>query len=268
MSRVAVLKGGRSLERSRLAELRLARRGRARAARPRGPADRRRRRPGAAAARRAARRGVHRPARRAAARTARSRSCSSCSGSRTPGSGPAACARCWDKVLAKHVLATPASRRRASTPSPRPRSRTSAPREALPEIERELGFPLVVKPARGGSALGIKFARVGRGRPRRAASPPSPTTPGAAGAVRRGPRARRVGARRRAAAGDRGGPGRRGLLRLRGPLRDRPHDFVCPARLPDDDTARAQELAVATWRALGCRGFARVDLLRDAGPAS
>src|SRR6202167_960346 len=30
---------------------------------------------------------------------------------------------------------------------------------ALPGLERSLGFPLVVKPARQGSALGVKFAR-------------------------------------------------------------------------------------------------------------
>ena len=30
--------------------------------------------------------------------------------------------------------------------------------DALEEIEDHLGFPLVVKPARGGSALGVRFA--------------------------------------------------------------------------------------------------------------
>ena len=30
---------------------------------------------------------------------------------------------------------------------------------AVEDVERELGFPLVVKPARQGSALGVKFAR-------------------------------------------------------------------------------------------------------------
>src|SRR3954453_16617815 len=74
------------------------------------------------------------------------------------GSGPAACARCWDKVLAKHDL------RGVGIPTPDFQAFTQAPfqdlgaAEALPEIERELGFPLVIKPARGGSALGIKFA--------------------------------------------------------------------------------------------------------------
>jgi D-alanine-D-alanine ligase len=39
--------------------------------------------------------------------------------------------------------------------------------------------------------------------------------------------------------------------------------FVCPAELPAEVTLRAQELALATWRTLGCSGFARVDLLAD-----
>ena len=38
-------------------------------------------------------------------------------------------------------------------------------------------------------------------------------------------------------------------------------EFVCPAQLPDEVTARAQELASEVWRVLGCRGFARIDLM-------
>jgi D-alanine-D-alanine ligase len=38
---------------------------------------------------------------------------------------------------------------------------------------------------------------------------------------------------------------------------------VCPAELPDDATARAQELALDVYRLLGCRGVARVDLMLD-----
>jgi D-alanine-D-alanine ligase len=39
--------------------------------------------------------------------------------------------------------------------------------------------------------------------------------------------------------------------------------FECPARIGDAATARAQELALATWETLGCEGFARVDLMLD-----
>ena len=37
--------------------------------------------------------------------------------------------------------------------------------------------------------------------------------------------------------------------------------FLCPAELADEVTARAQELALATYGLLGCYGFARVDLM-------
>jgi D-alanine-D-alanine ligase len=39
--------------------------------------------------------------------------------------------------------------------------------------------------------------------------------------------------------------------------------FVCPAELSDEQTVRAQELALACWRVLGCAGFARVDLMLE-----
>ena len=86
-------------------------------------------------------------------------------------SGPSACMRCWDKVLAKHAL------RDAGHPDARLlRLQRDGVQElgaahALPAIEERLGFPIVVKPAAQGSALGIKFAphrrrRAGRARRR------------------------------------------------------------------------------------------------------
>jgi D-alanine-D-alanine ligase len=41
--------------------------------------------------------------------------------------------------------------------------------------------------------------------------------------------------------------------------------FVCPAQLSDALTARAQALALDVFRLLGCRGFARVDLMLEDG---
>ena len=40
-------------------------------------------------------------------------------------------------------------------------------------------------------------------------------------------------------------------------------DFRCPAEVGDEATQRAQELAVAVYRLLGCYGFARVDLMLE-----
>jgi D-alanine-D-alanine ligase len=39
--------------------------------------------------------------------------------------------------------------------------------------------------------------------------------------------------------------------------------FVCPALIPPETTARAQELALAAYTTLGCAGFARVDLMLE-----
>jgi D-alanine-D-alanine ligase len=74
------------------------------------------------------------------------------------GPGVAACGRCADKVVAKHDL------RAAGLPTPdwvafnATAFRELGAGDALEEIEDHLGFPLVVKPAGQGSALGVRFA--------------------------------------------------------------------------------------------------------------
>lgn len=74
------------------------------------------------------------------------------------GPGVAACARSMDKVLAKHEL------RSAQVPTPdwfafnSTAFRELGAAEALEQIGEQLGFPLVVKPASGGSSLGVRFA--------------------------------------------------------------------------------------------------------------
>lgn len=74
------------------------------------------------------------------------------------GPGVAACVRSMDKVLAKHEL------RAADVPTPdwfafnATAFRELGAAEALDRIGDQLGFPLVVKPASGGSSLGVRFA--------------------------------------------------------------------------------------------------------------
>jgi D-alanine-D-alanine ligase len=74
------------------------------------------------------------------------------------GPGVAACIRCIDKVLAKHEM------RAAGVPTPdwfafnETAFRELGAADALRALEERLGFPLVVKPSRGGSSLGVKFA--------------------------------------------------------------------------------------------------------------
>jgi D-alanine-D-alanine ligase len=79
---------------------------------------------------------------------------------RIPYTGPGvrACVRAIDKNAAKHEL------RAAGVPTPDWAAfnsvafRELGAAEALEEIGSNLGFPLVVKPAVGGSALGVRFA--------------------------------------------------------------------------------------------------------------
>ncbi|HEY6794021.1 MAG TPA: D-alanine--D-alanine ligase [Kineosporiaceae bacterium] len=75
------------------------------------------------------------------------------------GSTSAACRRAWDKPLAKSVardsgLATP-----DSVALPHGTFRELGARGVLIAIVDRLGLPLVVKPARGGSALGVTVVR-------------------------------------------------------------------------------------------------------------
>src|SRR5438874_13489072 len=74
------------------------------------------------------------------------------------GSGILACIRSIDKVLAKHLLVE------AGIPTPdffafsETAFKQLGAADTLPAIEQRLGFPVVVKPADQGSALGIRFA--------------------------------------------------------------------------------------------------------------
>jgi D-alanine-D-alanine ligase len=185
------------------------------------------------------------------------------------GSGPAACMRCTDKVLAKYLM------REGAIPTPEFRVlRESSIRDlgaggALGAIERQLGFPMVLKPARGGSALGVKFASS------------STELPGAmVGAFSYGGTVlleRHVHGRDLAVSvldGPDGRPPQALPVVEAVPREEVFYDyesryqigmttFVCPAELPAATTARAQQLAVQVYELLGCHGFARVDLMLE-----
>ncbi len=186
------------------------------------------------------------------------------------GSGPSACIRCTDKVLAKYLM------REAGIPTPDFHFfRESTFKElgaaaALADVERRLSFPLVVKPASQGSALGVKFART------------SEQLPGAiVGALSYDKKIlieRYVKGRDLAVSVlDSETPGEEPVALPVVEAIPREEDFynyesryeigmttfVCPAELGAATTARAQELALQTYRLLGCRGVARVDLMLD-----
>jgi D-alanine-D-alanine ligase len=182
-------------------------------------------------------------------------------------SRPGACIRCMDKVVAKHAL------RDAGIPTPEFYAFSHAAFEelgaqkALPAIEERLEFPIVVKPAAGGSALGIKFART-------AADVPSALV-AAFSYDTKVILERYVPGRELAVSVLDSADGPEALPVVEAiPQQEDFYDFearyeigrtrfVCPAELSPELTARAQELALATYRTLGCEGFARVDLLTN-----
>ena len=180
------------------------------------------------------------------------------------GSGVSGCVRASDKVLAKHVL------RDAQLPTPDSLSFTETAfkelgaADALEAVEERLGFPLVVKPADQGSALGIKFAASAADVPAAIVAAFSYSTKvlleryvhGAdlAVSILDGVALPVVEAAPVDDADFYDFAARYTIGRTR---------FVCPAELPAEVTARAQELALAAHDALGCRGFSRVDLMRD-----
>ncbi len=186
------------------------------------------------------------------------------------GSGPGACMRCTDKALAKYLM------REAGLPTPPFAAfKESAIKDlgvaaALPALEQSIGFPMVVKPASQGSALGVKFARS------------ADELPGAiVGALSYDSKAvieRYVGGRDLAVSvldAQTSGQPPVALPVVEAIPREEEFynyesryeigmtTFVCPAELPDGISERAQELALAAYKLLGCHGVARVDLLLD-----
>jgi D-alanine-D-alanine ligase len=177
------------------------------------------------------------------------------------GSGPAACARATDKVMAKHLMLE------AGIPTPaffaftERAFRELGAADALPAIAERLEFPIVVKPSSQGSAFGIKFARSAADLPAALVAAFSYDSKVLL--------ERYVGGRDLGVSILDGEP----LPIVEALPRDEAlydfearyeigrTDFVCPADLPGDVTERAHEIALATYGLLGCRGFARVDLM-------
>jgi D-alanine-D-alanine ligase len=177
------------------------------------------------------------------------------------GSRVLACVRAMDKVLTKHLLVE------AGIPTPEffafneTAFRELGAGQALPAIEQRLDFPIVVKPSSGGSALGIKFAA-------RAEDVPAALV-AAFSYDSKVLLERHVAGRDLAVSilDDEPLPIVEAVPRDAAPYDFEARyeigrtDFVCPAALTPELTERAQELALRTYRLLGCEGFARVDLM-------
>jgi D-alanine-D-alanine ligase len=179
------------------------------------------------------------------------------------GSGVLPCVRAADKVLAKHLMLE------AGIPTPEffafseTAFRDLGAADLLPAMEERLDFPIVVKPASGGSALGIRFAGS------------ADDVPGAL--VSAFSYDAKVLLERHVAGRDlavsvlddeplpvvEAIPRDEDFYDFESRYEIGRTDFVCPADLPGDAAARAQELALRTYRLLGLEGFGRVDLMLD-----
>jgi D-alanine-D-alanine ligase len=178
------------------------------------------------------------------------------------GSGVSACIRCADKVLAKHHMVD------AGLPTPdffaftETAFKQLGAAEALGEIAARIGFPMVVKPADQGSALGLRIAAD-------AAAVPGALV--AALSYSSKVLLERYVAGRDLAVSVLDGAAlpiveavpETGMYDFDARYEIGRSHFVCPADLPADVTARAQELAVAVHELLGCRDVSRVDMLCD-----
>jgi D-alanine-D-alanine ligase len=180
------------------------------------------------------------------------------------GSGVLACIRAMDKVLAKHLMVE------AGIPTPeffafsQTAFRELGAAEALGAIEERLEFPIVVKPSSQGSALGIKFARS-----------PADVPAALVAAFSYDSKVlleRHVDGRDLAVSILDGEalpvveavPQNEEFYDFEARYEIGRTSFVCPAQLPEGVGERAHELALATYRLLGCEAFARVDLMLGA----
>ena len=176
------------------------------------------------------------------------------------GSGVLACAIAMDKVMTKRVWVA------EGLPTPRYVSLASdaQTRERIMKVPDELGLPLIVKPPREGSSIGISKVQ-GYSQMQDAVKLATSYDPtllceefiageeltcavlGAGSAARALP-----------------------VIRIVAP--DGNYDYqhkyfsdatryLCPSGLAADEEAGVQELAVQAYRALGCRGWGRVDLM-------
>ena len=183
------------------------------------------------------------------------------------GPGVSACRRSMDKASAKQELRGAG----IGTPDWVSFSQTAfaelGAADALEEIEERLGFPLVVKPARGGSSLGVRFAADRDAVPQAIVSALSYDA--------RVLLEQHVDGRELSVGMLDAEP--LPIVEIRPRDEDRYSyearyeigrtEFICPAELDQIDELAVRDAATRTWEALGCEGFARVDLiLGERGP--
>lgn len=179
------------------------------------------------------------------------------------GPGVAACVLCMDKVQSKHRMRTAGIATPDWVAFGAAAFRELGAADAIGEVEAALGLPLVVKPAAQGSALGVRFAASAAAVPQALIA-----------ALSYDDRVlieHHVSGRELAVSIIDGEP-----LPIVEAIPEREDEFnyearyeigrttyACPAELSDDEADRVNAAAARTWKALGCDGFARVDVMLD-----
>lgn len=183
------------------------------------------------------------------------------------GSGVSASERSWDKVVAKAHFTKDGIPTPPSYAFSQAAFRELGAADALGDIESKLGLPIVVKPARGGSALGIRMAHE-----------PGEVPGALMAALAYDDRLMLEGyvAGRELAVSIVGNAEPQALPIVEAiPLGREFYDFESrytpgatdlrvPADLAEHVALRVTDVALACYRSLGCRGFARVDMILDA----
>ena len=174
------------------------------------------------------------------------------------GCGTLASALCMDKHRA-HLLAAAQTGVRAPKSSVFPRGSQLS---AMSEAAARLGFPLFVKPVRGGSSIGITRisgpaeleAAVSAAFAQDDAVILEEAIPGfEVGCAVLGNAILQTGAVDEIALSG-------GIFDFEEKYTLKTAEIHCPARISAEKSGEVQETAKAIYRALGCRGFARVDL--------
>jgi D-alanine-D-alanine ligase len=172
--------------------------------------------------------------------------------------------RCMDKVLSKHILIAD------GIPTPpfyafnRDAFQELGAVDTMPIIGKELGFPIVVKPAAQGSALGIRFAHTASELPAALISAFSfdnkvlleKYVKGkelAVSILGKEPRALPVVEVRP----------KTDFFDFESRYTLGKADYLVPAEIPEGAASEVAELSLRVFSSLGCTGFGRVDIMMD-----
>ena len=182
------------------------------------------------------------------------------------GAVPAACRIAWDKPVAQSVARAAGLRTPDSVALPHGTFRELGAQGVLAALVQRLGLPLVVKPARGGSALGVSVVREVSALPRAMVdcfaygdvALVEQFVEGvevAVSVVDTGDGPRALPAVEIVADG--------GVYDYDARYTAGATEFFCPARLTEASAAAAADIAVRAHRAFGLRHLSRTDLIVD-----